>query len=302
MRRATVLLVAAGLVHLMATVAAANHFKVTGVSLTGPANKSWVVKCPTHLNNFFSALISVEGTADLPNHPFTEATVTYTFVRSDGKPDSVRTLVFKKTPSTLSALSVTFFPPSPPFPPAWGDPPPANFNQWVTVKILSPNPMESEKANFELHCIPPDPVVKKADLTCSVAAYKDSALTQAIANGDSVTFAPLSPKKVYFAATLKNVGEAAIHESQSFKSEVQYKFNGKVVGKPQLTILGPVQVGQTRTIGVSEWQVPPGATTMEVTANVNLDKPLLESTTNNNWCQLTITTTVPGRQMQRQRK
>lgn len=81
-----------------------------------PGNKSWVVKCPTHLNNFFSASISVQGTADLPNHPFVEATVTYTFVRSDGKPDNVRTLVFKKTKSDLSGASVGFFPPSPPSP------------------------------------------------------------------------------------------------------------------------------------------------------------------------------------------
>lgn len=159
--------------------------------------------------------------------------------------------------------------------------------------------MESEKANFELHCIPPDPVVKKADLTCSVAAYKDSAMTQAIANGDSVTFSVLSPKKVYFAATVQNAGEAAVHESHSFTSEVQYKFNGKVVGKPQFTISGPMPVGQTRMFGVGQMQVPAGTTTMEVTARVNLDKPALESATNNNVCTRTFTTKILQRQQKR---
>ncbi|MBI4255954.1 MAG: hypothetical protein HY616_12855 [Candidatus Rokubacteria bacterium] len=275
--------------------AAANHFKVTNVFVQAPIK--YLGPCPAFLNDKILGQIHVQGTADLGGHPFTEATVTYTFVRSDGKPDKVRTMVFKKTLSDLTAQSLPPYPP--PFAKDWGDPPPADFNQWVAIKMLSPNPMESEKAKFELFCVQPDPVVKKADLTCSVAAYKDAAMTQAIASGDSVAFGPLSAKKVHFAATLKNVGEAAIHESQSFTSQVQYLFNGKAVGAPQFKISGPVQVGGTRTFGVSEMQVPPGATTMVVTAHVNLDKPLLESTTNNNSCQLTFTTKILQRQQKR---
>ena len=152
--------------------------------------------------------------------------------------------------------------------------------------------------------------VKKPDLACSVAAYKDKARTQAIANGDSVTFAGLSPK-VYFVVTAQNVGDADIARDyrqpswppyvyvQSVKSRVEYKFNNQVVGNPTFKNSFPMPVGQVpRTVSVMAMPVPAGNTTMEVSGNVDSENQIDEKDKANNQCQLTITTKHMVRQQQ----
>ena len=75
------------------------------------------------------------------------------------------------------------------------------------------------------------------DLVCSVAAYKDSALTQSIPDGGSGSFSDPSPK-VWLVVTLQNIGNADIQKS--FETRVQYKYKNKVVANPGFQITPPV--------------------------------------------------------------
>ncbi len=72
-------------------------------------------------------------------------TVSYIFTRNDGAIDTVtKTLVFRK-PGTLPITTTwTLGNTTLPF-----------YKGWQAIKILSPNPMTSAQANFELHCNPP---------------------------------------------------------------------------------------------------------------------------------------------------
>ncbi len=83
-------------------------------------------QCPVTIN--FSGNITVKGRGQ----------VRYTFVRSDGATGPVYTLDFEKQDSISVDTTWTLSLPT--------------FNEWVAIRILSPNEMESERAFFKGSC------------------------------------------------------------------------------------------------------------------------------------------------------
>jgi hypothetical protein len=299
MKGTRVLLLAAILVHLMTTVAAANHFKVDSVSIAATPN-TYTGKCPTVAIKV-GGEIMVSGTRDWGLHPFGGATVTYTFIRSDGQPDFERQLPFKPTVGDFDGKGVLLsqFPtPNVPFFSITGDPG-SSTKGWVAIKILSPNQMESEKANYELNCLAPQAEpTKKPDLTCTIAAYKDPDHKEKIDSGTTVSFSGPSPK-VYVVPSLQNIGTYDVMPLQNFDAYVEYKINGKSQGTPKFSVTGPVPVGQTpRMFGVMDVPVPPGSGKIEVTGNVNpSNSGIPELTKDNNQCTFSLTTSLPPAQV-----
>ena len=102
-------------------------FRVTNVSLTADPVK-FRGPCPKSIN--FGGQITVDG----------PGTVCYNFLRSDGAMAPVETLTFEAAGTRSVKTSWTLGPFSQPFP------------GWQAIQVLSPNPMESKKAGFELIC------------------------------------------------------------------------------------------------------------------------------------------------------
>lgn len=123
---------ALSLMAAMGSLSFAAPFQVTKVSLTAiPATYDGV--CPAKIK--FSGNITASGPGD----------VKYIFTRSDGAVDKVVKTV---TPSGLTGFKGVADG-------TWtlGDPIKlSNYSGWMSIKIISPNPMESNKAKFTMVC------------------------------------------------------------------------------------------------------------------------------------------------------
>ncbi|NVN89271.1 MAG: hypothetical protein HXX11_01595 [Desulfuromonadales bacterium] len=108
------------------------HAQVTGAALS---------TTPLLKQNDCPAVVTFKGTVTSNS----AGIVTYIFTRSDGATDTItKKLVFKK-PGTLPVSTTwTLGGTTLPF-----------YKGWQAIKILSPNPMTSPQAPFELHCNPP---------------------------------------------------------------------------------------------------------------------------------------------------
>ena len=103
------------------------QFRVTASLAASPANYDG--QCPANIKLIGSISMSAKGT------------VRYTFLRSDGMMSPIRDLVFEapgtKPVGTTWSLGGIAVP---------------SYSGWVKIKILSPIPMETEKAEFEFVC------------------------------------------------------------------------------------------------------------------------------------------------------
>ncbi len=108
-------------------------FQVTGAALSA-APATFEGCCPAKIS--FSGRITVNE----------KGTVRYTFTRSDGATAPAQSLTFdapgSKPVSTTWTLGGASLP---------------TFSGWEAIKILSPNPMESNKATFRVTCLFQDP-------------------------------------------------------------------------------------------------------------------------------------------------
>jgi hypothetical protein len=141
----------------LAPGAAADDFKVRAVgtelmaSKPGPPPPSpgpvtYEGPCPVKIT--FSGRIAVEGVekTHLQGKPL--PAVKYRFVRSDGGAGPERTMTFQ--PVQWDNVDAKLVPVQ-----TWtlGGPSLPHYKGWMAIKILAPNPMESEKANFEVTCV-----------------------------------------------------------------------------------------------------------------------------------------------------
>ncbi|KXK52113.1 MAG: hypothetical protein IPM61_06995 [Chlorobi bacterium] len=108
--------------------AAQSQFAVTGAALSADPT-SYNGPCPGVIK--FNGKIAANG----------QGTVKYQFIRSDGGVGAVQTLVFTGPGSKPVSTTWTLGGPSLP-----------EFAGWEAIKILSPNPMESNHADFKLVC------------------------------------------------------------------------------------------------------------------------------------------------------
>jgi len=105
-----------------------------GVTMMAAQPESYSGKCPTVIT--FKGHIAAAGmiSASKP------VTVKYTFIRSDGVTGPVQTVTFTK--QGAQTVSNTWHIGGPGF----------SASGWQAIKIISPDPKESKKANFTLNC------------------------------------------------------------------------------------------------------------------------------------------------------
>jgi hypothetical protein len=97
--------------------------------------ESYSGACPTVIT--FKGHIAAAGTAISPSNP---VTVKYAFIRSDGATGPVRTVTF--TSQGAQTVSTTWQIGGPGF----------STSGWQAIRIISPDPKDSKKAYFSLHC------------------------------------------------------------------------------------------------------------------------------------------------------
>ncbi|OPY04192.1 MAG: hypothetical protein A4E61_00808 [Syntrophorhabdus sp. PtaB.Bin184] len=97
--------------------------------------ESYSGACPTVIT--FKGHIAAAGTTISPSNP---VTVKYVFIRSDGATGPVRTVTF--TSQGAQTVSSTWQIGGPGF----------STSGWQALRIISPDPKDSKKAYFSLHC------------------------------------------------------------------------------------------------------------------------------------------------------
>jgi hypothetical protein len=129
------------IVLLMAVVVNAQQPQITATLKAIP--DSYAGKCP--------ATIKFEGQITVKNLKEKSLKVQYKFMRSDGALSPIKTIVFDKDGS--KSVSDTWTLGSPDLP---------TYSGWEAIKIVYPQDVESNKANFKLTCkipIPPKPEI-----------------------------------------------------------------------------------------------------------------------------------------------
>lgn len=105
-----------------------------GVTMMAAQPESYSGKCPTVIT--FKGHIAAAGMISVSK----PVTVKYVFIRSDGVTGPVQTITFTK--QGAQTVSNTWHIGGPGF----------STSGWQAIKIISPGPKESKKANFTLNC------------------------------------------------------------------------------------------------------------------------------------------------------
>jgi len=105
-----------------------------GVTMMAAQPESYAGKCPTVIT--FKGHIAAAGMISVSK----PVTVKYAFIRSDGVTGPVQTITFTK--QGAQTVTNTWHIGGPGF----------STSGWQALKIISPDPKESKKANFTLNC------------------------------------------------------------------------------------------------------------------------------------------------------
>lgn len=132
-------------------IADAQHPEITATLKATP--ESYTGKCP--------AVIKFEGNISVKNITRPPLKVQYKFIRSDGAFAPVETLIFEKDGSKKVSTTWTL-----------GGPGLPTYSGWEAVKVVYPQDVESNKANFKIKC---EAEAKPTDLTIKITNCPKSA-------------------------------------------------------------------------------------------------------------------------------